>query len=112
MISDEDGRIQQFLEKPSWSEVFSDTVNTGIYVLEPEVLQLLGRGENSTSRGIFSQNYCSRRRPYGYIADGYWSDVGNLDVYRQAQQDCLDRKVRITLPEPTVMAFSSKGGRD
>ena len=38
MITDEDGRIERFLEKPSWGEVFSDTINTGIYVLEPEVL--------------------------------------------------------------------------
>ena len=38
IIIDEDGRVRQFLEKPSWGEVISDTVNTGIYVLEPEVL--------------------------------------------------------------------------
>lgn len=101
VIRDEDGRIQQFLEKPSWSEVFSDTVNTGIYVLEPEVLQLFGRGENfDFSRDLFPKLLQQKAPLYGYIADGYWSDVGNLDVYRQAQQDCLDRKVRITLPEP------------
>src|SRR5690554_6704997 len=46
VITAEDGRIRQFLEKPSWSEVFSDTVNTGIYVLEPEVLQLFDKGQN------------------------------------------------------------------
>ena len=38
VVTAEDGRIERFLEKPSWGEVFSDTINTGIYVLEPEVL--------------------------------------------------------------------------
>src|SRR4051812_30136249 len=38
VIIDEDGRIERFLEKPSWGQVFSDTINTGVYVLEPEVL--------------------------------------------------------------------------
>ena len=35
VVTDEQGRITRFLEKPSWGEVFSDTINTGIYVLEP-----------------------------------------------------------------------------
>ncbi len=39
VVTDEDGRIERFLEKPSWGQVFSDTINTGIYVLEPEVLR-------------------------------------------------------------------------
>src|SRR3984885_4462044 len=38
IIADEDGRIQRFLEKPTWGQVFSDTVNTGVYIMEPEVL--------------------------------------------------------------------------
>ena len=38
VVTDEDGRIERFLEKPSWGQVFSDTINTGIYILEPEVL--------------------------------------------------------------------------
>src|SRR5436190_17166412 len=39
VVTDEDGRVERFLEKPSWGQVFSDTINTGIYVLEPEVLR-------------------------------------------------------------------------
>ena len=37
MITDENGRVERFVEKPSWGQVFSDTINTGIYVMEPEV---------------------------------------------------------------------------
>ena len=39
VVTDEDGRIERFLEKPSWGQVFTDTINTGIYVLDPEVLK-------------------------------------------------------------------------
>ena len=48
VVTDEDGRIERFLEKPSWGQVFSDTINTGIYVLEPEVLA--ARPHRSTVR--------------------------------------------------------------
>lgn len=98
VITGEDGRIRQFLEKPSWSEVFSDTVNTGIYVLEPEVLKEFGKGQNfDFSRDLFPKLLAKGAPIYGYVADGYWSDVGNLEVYRQAQQDCLDGRVRVDL---------------
>src|SRR5690606_16802919 len=46
VITDENGKITRFLEKPSWGEVFSDTINTGIYILEPEVLDYYKKGEN------------------------------------------------------------------
>jgi len=39
VIVDADGRVERFLEKPSWGQVFSDTINTGVYVVEPEVLR-------------------------------------------------------------------------
>src|SRR2546427_153501 len=45
VITDEDGQIQRFLEKPTWGQVFSDTVNTGLYVMEPEVLAEVPPGE-------------------------------------------------------------------
>src|SRR5437870_1148566 len=45
VITNEDGRIAKFLEKPSWGEVFSDTINTGIYVMEPRVLKRYADGE-------------------------------------------------------------------
>ncbi len=54
VITEEDGRIVRFLEKPSWGEVFSDTVNTGIYILEPEVLSLIPAGKSfDFSRNLF-----------------------------------------------------------
>ncbi len=55
VITDKEKRITQFLEKPGWGEVISDTINTGIYVLEPEILKYIPRGKTS----IFPR-ICSR----------------------------------------------------
>ncbi len=100
VIVDEEGKVTQFLEKPSWSQVFSDTVNTGIYILEPEVLTEIPDGTKyDFSQNLFPKLLRQKAPLYGYVADGYWSDVGNLEVYRQAQLDCLDQKVAIQLPQ-------------
>src|SRR5437868_7519792 len=46
VITGEDGRIRRFLEKPTWGQVFSDTVNTGIYVMEPEIFDYVPQGRS------------------------------------------------------------------
>jgi len=46
VIANKEGRIEKFLEKPSWGEVFSDTINTGIYIIEPEILDYIPKNEN------------------------------------------------------------------
>ncbi|MGB2924175.1 MAG: mannose-1-phosphate guanyltransferase [Limnothrix sp.] len=96
VITDEDQRIRRFLEKPSTSEIFSDTVNTGTYILEPEVLQYLPDGrESDFSKDLFPMLLARDEPMYGYIAEGYWCDVGHLDAYRKAQYDALSRKVKV-----------------
>jgi mannose-1-phosphate guanylyltransferase / phosphomannomutase len=97
VITDPDGRINRFLEKPSTSEIFSDTVNTGTYILEPEVLQYLPEGEESDfSKDLFPLLLEKEEPMYGYIAeDCYWCDVGHLDAYREAQYDGLYKKVKL-----------------
>ncbi len=101
VLTAEDGKITQFLEKPTWSQVFSDTVNTGIYILEPEVLDLVKpRQKVDFSQNVFPELLLRKAPLYGYVADGYWSDVGNLEVYRQAHKDCLDGKVHLEMPRP------------
>ena len=103
IITAEDGRITHFLEKPSWSELFSDTVNTGIYILEPDVLQLVPAGkEFDFSRDLFPMLLKEGRAPYGYVATGYWRDVGDLIEYRLANQDILAGMVKVKLPGKLV----------
>jgi mannose-1-phosphate guanylyltransferase/phosphomannomutase len=94
VITDEENRIRRFLEKPSTSEIFSDTVNTGTYILEPEVLDYLPENEESDfSKHLFPLLLEKGEPMFGYVADGYWCDVGHLDAYREAQYDALHRKV-------------------
>jgi mannose-1-phosphate guanylyltransferase/phosphomannomutase len=96
VITDEEGKIKRFLEKPSTSEIFSDTVNTGIYILEPEVLDYLPANiESDFSKDLFPLLLAQNEPMYGYIAQGYWCDVGHLEAYREAQYDALDRKVKL-----------------
>ena len=98
VVTDEDGRIERFLEKPSWGQVFSDTINTGIYVLEPEVLRHIPTDRPyDFSKELFPLLLEMGRPMYGYMLDGYWQDIGNLDQYRQANFDALDERVRLNI---------------
>jgi mannose-1-phosphate guanylyltransferase / phosphomannomutase len=95
VIPGEDGRIQRFLEKPTWGQVFSDTVNTGIYVMEPEVLDEVPAGEAVDWSGDVFPRLLERGAPlFGWVADGYWEDVGTHESYLKAQADVLSRRVR------------------
>lgn len=101
VITDESGRISRFLEKPSTSEVFSDAVNTGAYILEPEVLEYLPPNtESDFSKDLFPILLEKGEPIYGYIAQGYWCDVGHLDAYREAQYAGLHGKVKLQFPYP------------
>src|SRR3990172_1081102 len=78
VLAGDDGRGVRFLEKPSWGEVFSDTINTGIYILEPEVLDLVPKGEEyDFSKNLFPAMMEQEMPLFAYVAEGYWRDVGN-----------------------------------
>jgi mannose-1-phosphate guanylyltransferase/phosphomannomutase len=98
VVTDEDGKVERFLEKPSWGQVFSDTINTGIYVLEPEVLKHIPTDRPyDFSKELFPLLLEMGRPIYGYVCEGYWQDIGNLDQYRQANFDALDEKVSLNV---------------
>lgn len=98
VITDNEGRITRFLEKPSWGEVFSDTVNTGIYILEPAVLDYFEEGRQfDFSKDLFPRLLEDGVPMYGYISDSYWCDIGDLRSYRQAQFDVLEGKVSVNI---------------
>jgi mannose-1-phosphate guanylyltransferase/phosphomannomutase len=96
VITREDRSIERFLEKPTWGQVFSDTINTGIYVLEPEIFDYIPGGQPVDFSGdSFPDALAAGKSLYGYVADGYWEDVGNLEAYLKAHQDILDRRVQV-----------------
>ena len=97
VVTGEDGRIVRFLEKPSWGEVFSDTINTGIYVLEPGILDLMERGKiYDFSKDLFPRMLHEGKKLGGWVFDAYWTDIGNLEQYQQANYDAIERKVAIS----------------
>jgi mannose-1-phosphate guanylyltransferase/phosphomannomutase len=99
VVTDEDGRIERFLEKPSWGQVFSDTINTGIYVLEPEVLRHVPTDRPyDFSKELFPLLLEMGRPLYGHVLDGYWQDIGTIEQYRQANFDALEERVRLNIP--------------
>ena len=104
VMTREDGKIIRFLEKPSWSEVFSDTVNTGIYILEPEILQFFAKGEKfDFSKDLFPLVLKNNLALYGYVAKGYWSDIGSLAQFRHTQFDMLNGLVDVQIKGVKIM---------
>jgi mannose-1-phosphate guanylyltransferase/phosphomannomutase len=96
VITREDGSIERFLEKPGWGQVFSDTINTGIYVLEPEIFDVIPEGRAvDFSSEVFPAVLEAGGPLFGYVADGYWEDVGTTAAYLKAHQDILDGKVEV-----------------
>lgn len=96
VVTDETGRITRFLEKPSWGEVFSDTINTGVYVLEPEIFDRMIRGRMyDFSKELFPEMLRDGAKLGGWITDTYWTDIGNLEQYQQANYDALEGRVRL-----------------
>ena len=96
VITREDGSIERFLEKPGWGQVFSDTINTGIYVLEPEIFDRIPEGRAvDFSSEVFPAVLDAGEPLFGYVADGYWEDVGTTAAYLKAHEDILDGRVQV-----------------
>lgn len=99
VMTNEEGKITRFLEKPQWGEVFSDTINTGIYILEPEVLRLIPYKQDfDFSKDLFPMMLEQDMGLYGFIGEGYWRDIGNLEEYQQAHLDILNHNVYVEIP--------------
>jgi mannose-1-phosphate guanylyltransferase/phosphomannomutase len=96
IVDGDSGRIERFLEKPTWGQVFSDTINTGIYILQPESLQRVPPKTNvDFSKDLFPSMLADGAELFGHIAAGYWRDVGNIDEYRRANEDALAGRVEV-----------------
>ena len=99
VITRDDGTIDRFLEKPTWGQVFSDTINTGIYVLEPSIFDVIPPDRSVDFSGeVFPKLLASGQPLYGAVAEGYWEDVGTLEAYLRAHKDVLDERVALDIP--------------
>ncbi len=98
VITDDDGRIVRFLEKPSWGEAFSDTINTGIYILEPSAIEMIPPKTNfDFSQNLYPLMLSRQMGLYGKITSGYWKDVGNVSEYQRAHADFFNGILEIDL---------------
>lgn len=94
VITNEEGKITKFIEKPKPEEIVSDTINAGVYVFQPEVLEEIPAGKNvSVERETFPQILEKGKPMYGYVHYGYWLDVGTIDKFQKANFDVLDGKI-------------------
>src|SRR6266704_3239600 len=100
---DEGGAVQRFIEKPSWGEVISDLANTGIYNLDPAVFDFFRAGEVTDWSGDVFPKLLKEGEPvYGWVASGYWEDVGSHAAYMKANFDCLEGRVKVQIPAQRV----------
>lgn len=98
VVKDSEDRITRLLEKPDWSEVISDNINTGIYVLSPEVFQgFENKGNFDFSKDVFPKLIEESKGVYAYEDNGYWCDIGDLKTYREATVDVLQGKIKLKL---------------
>lgn len=98
VVTDNNGRVTGFLEKPSWSEVFSDKVNTGIYILEPQIFNYFEKEQKfDFSNDLFPILLHEKRPMFGYVAEGYWCDIGNIEQYIRCHFDILKSLVKVNI---------------
>jgi mannose-1-phosphate guanylyltransferase/phosphomannomutase len=103
VVVDDGGAVQRFIEKPSWGEVISDLANTGIYILDPTVFDFFRPGEITDWSGdVFPKLLKEGEKVFGWVAGGYWEDVGSHSAYVKANFDCLEGKVKVQLPADRV----------
>ncbi len=95
VITDDDGRVERFLEKPGWDHVLTDRINTGIYILSPSVLAEIPKNKPyDFGRELFPRFLENNRALFGCGMEGYWCDIGSSSAYLQCVMDILDGKVK------------------
>ena len=101
VLTDEQGRVQRFVEKPSWGQVVTNMVNTGIYILSPRAMELVPQqGPFDFGKDLFPALLEGKLPLYGCPLEGYWCDMGDCGAYLRCAQDALDGRVTLDLGLP------------
>ncbi len=91
ILYDSEGKISRFAEKPPWSQVVSGTVNTGIYIVNKDIIDIIPKDtEFDFANQLFPLLLAEKRALFAYESQGTWHDIGNLDEYFAANRSCLD----------------------
>ncbi|MPZ18042.1 MAG: NTP transferase domain-containing protein [Luteitalea sp.] len=109
-----DGAVQRFLEKPNPNEITCNTINAGIYVLEPETFDRIPADEPYSIERAYFPSLVERGEPFvAHIYEGYWIDIGTPEKYRQVHRDIMDGRFSVapfdeTSNGPAVWATQAK----
>lgn len=102
-VTDADDSIRAFVEKPSWAQVVTDLVNTGIYILSPRVLKAIPADSPfDFARDLFPSLLKQNELLLGVPLDGYWCDVGTPLSYYRCCADALEGKLKLE-PDPSFL---------
>ncbi len=99
VFTDENNRVTRFLEKPSYDEATTNTINAGVYLINPELFKFVPQNEPySFERGLFPLILNLEKNFMAYISDDYWLDIGTPEKYFQAHHDALLERIKINIP--------------
>lgn len=99
VVTEPSGRVRSFVEKPGWAQAVTDAVNTGIYIVSPACLSMIPSGKPYDFAKDLFPMIMGRGLPiYGYDADGYWCDIGDIGAYMSCQTDMLEGRVDCRIP--------------
>ena len=108
-VTDGEGRVRAFIEKPDWPRVVTDLVNTGIYVLSPRALDAVPEeGVFDFGRDLFPRLLREGAPIFGRVMEGYWTDIGTPQAYYRCCADALDGRLRLT-PGPAFRQETEAG---
>lgn len=105
VITDDNGRVSEFREKPSWEHVTTNTINAGIYIVDPGIFKHAPKGkEFSFERQLYPLLLQKGEKIFGYKTDAYWMDIGDPEKYLRAHHDILSGDVLANIPGNKISA--------
>jgi mannose-1-phosphate guanylyltransferase/phosphomannomutase len=103
VMTDTSGKVVRFIEKPSWNQVYTDTVNTGIYIVDPRVMSAVPSNISfDFAKDLFPRLMENGNEIYGYASDGYWCDIGDTGAFLKCIFDVLEGRVKPIIPAAPV----------
>ena len=110
--TDRDGNVKRFLEKPGEDEITCNTINAGIYVLEPDTFDRIPKDTAWSIERSFFPSLIERGETFvAYVYDGYWIDIGTPAKYMQVHRDIMDGRYSAPPFNGTSAAWISPDAR-